>query len=187
VAPQSAAHTVMSILTFLGLGSRPEQLSSSAQPEAVREIVDALNRLEEERARFIASFGYILGRVANVDRDITPEETQIMERVLVTQGQLSPDQAAVVVKMAKMRNELFGGTDNFLVTREFRRIATHDQKFALLDSLFAVSAASDDISMMENNQIRQIASELGLEHSDFIQVRLSWKDRLSVLKKDWRS
>ena len=176
----------MSILTFLGLGGRREQHSSSEQTEAVREIVDALDRIDEEQARFIASFGYILGRVARADQDITPEETQVMERILVTQGQLSPEQAAVVVKMAKMRNELFGGTDNFLVTRAFRRIANHDQKVALLDCLFAVSAASEDISMVENNQIRQIASELGLEHSDFIQVRLSWKDRLSVLKKDLR-
>jgi uncharacterized tellurite resistance protein B-like protein len=175
----------MSILTFLGLGPRPEQPSSSAQTEAVRQIVEALDRIEEERARFIASFGYILGRVANADQEITPEETQAMERILVAQGQLSADQAAVVVKMAQMRNELFGGTDNFLVTREFRRIATHEQKLALLDCLFAVSAASEDISMAENSQIRQIASELGLEHSDFIQVRLSWKDRLSVFKKDY--
>ena len=174
----------MSILTFLGLGSRPEQQPPSAQTEAVREIVDALDRIEEDRARFIASFGYILGRVANADQDITAEETQAMERILVTQGQLSADQARVVVKMARMRNELFGGTDNFLVTREFRRIATHDQKLALLDCLFSVSAASQDISMVENSQIRQIASELGLEHSDFIQVRLSWRDRLSVFRKD---
>jgi uncharacterized tellurite resistance protein B-like protein len=177
----------MSILTFLGLGRRPEQFSSSTQIEAVREIVDALDRIDEERARFIASFGYILGRVANADQNITPEETKSMEGILVSQGQLSPDQAAMVVKMAEVRNELFGGTDNFLVTREFRRIATEDQKLALLDCLFAVSAASDDISMVEDNEIRQIASELGLEHSDFIRVRLAWKDRLSVLKKNRRA
>ncbi len=175
----------MSILTFLGLGSRPEQNSPSAQTDAVREIVDALDRIEEQRARFIASFGYILGRVANADRNITPEETQAMQRILVAQGGLSAEQAAVVVKMARMRNELFGGTDNFLVTREFRSMATHGQKLALLDCLFAVSAASDDISMTENSQIRQIASEIGLEHSDFIQVRLGWRDRLSVFRKDY--
>ena len=121
------SYAAMSILTFLGLDSRPEQPASSEQTEAVRE--------------------YILARVANADPDIIPEETQVMEHILVTQGQLSPDQAAVVVKMAMMRSELFGGTDNFPVTREFRRIATHDQKVALLDCLFAVSAASDDISM----------------------------------------
>jgi uncharacterized tellurite resistance protein B-like protein len=176
----------VSILTFLGLGNQPEQRVSSTETEAVRKIVDALDRLDEDRARFIAAFGYILGRAANADRNISSEEVEAMQQILVTEGQLSPDHAAVVVKMAKMRNELFGGTDNFLVTREFRRIATHDQKIALLDCLFAVSASSDDISMVEDSQVRQIASEIGLEHSDFIQVRLSWKDRLSVLKKNPR-
>jgi uncharacterized tellurite resistance protein B-like protein len=173
----------MSILTFLGLNNRSEQHSSSSRTDAVRDIVNLLDQMEDGRARFIAAFGYILGRVANADQIVTPDETQAMERILVAQGQLSPEQAAVVIKMAKMRNELFGGTDNFLVTREFREIATEEQKIALLDCLFAVSAASEDISMVENNQIRQIASELGLAHSDFIRVRLSWKDRLSVLRK----
>jgi uncharacterized tellurite resistance protein B-like protein len=170
----------MSILTFLGLGSR--EPSGANTTEAVRQIVDALDRIDTERAQFIASFGYILSRVANADQEITPEEIRVMESILQTQCELTPEQASMVVRMAKMRNDLFGGTDNFLVTREFRRVATRGEKLALLDCLFAVSAASDDISMTENNQIRQIVSELGLEHSDFIQVRLSWKDRLSVLK-----
>jgi uncharacterized tellurite resistance protein B-like protein len=173
----------MSILTFLGLSGRREDASSREQADAVRAIVDALDRMDEARAQFIASFGYILGRVAHADSEITPEETEVMERILAAEGQLSPEQAALVVKMARMRNELFGATDNFLVTREFRRIATYEQKLALLDCLFAVSAASEDISMAENNQARQIASEIGLEHRDFIQVRLGWRDRLSVLKK----
>jgi uncharacterized tellurite resistance protein B-like protein len=174
----------MSILTFLGLGSQREQPASTERTEAVRAIVETLDRIDEDRARFIASFGYILSRVANADQSVTCGETQAMERILATEGGLSPEQAAIVVKMAGMRNELFGGTDNFLVTREFRRIASEQQKYALLDCLFAVSAASEDISMVENNEIRQIAAEIGLEHRDFIQVRLSWKDRLRVLKRD---
>lgn len=175
----------MSILTFLGLGAQRAQ-DAPAHTDAIRGIVDALDKMDDRRARFIASVGYLLGRVANADQQITPEESEVMERILATQGDLSPEQAAVVVKMARMRNELFGGTDNFLVTREFKQIATEEQKLALLDCLFAVSAASEDISMAENNEVRQIASELGLDHRDFIQVRLSWKDRLSVLKKDLR-
>lgn len=173
----------MSILTFLGLGSRPGQRTATDETEAVRRIVDALDRMDADHARFIASFGYILARVANADHVITSEENAAMERILVTQAELLPDEAAVVVKMVRMRAALFGGTDNFLVTRDFRRIATHGQKLALLDCLFAVSAAGDDITMVENNQIRQIASEIGVEHSEFIQVRMAWKDRLSVLKK----
>lgn len=176
----------MSILTFLGLGSRSKQSSSSEHSDAVREIVDALDNIDEERANFIASFGCMLSRVANADQEIAPAEIKAMERILVAQCQLSPEQAALVVKMAKVRNELFGGTDDFLVTREFRQIASYDQKLALLDCLFAVSAACDDVSTVEDNQVHQIATEIGVEHPDFIKVRLAWKDRLSVLKKDKR-
>jgi uncharacterized tellurite resistance protein B-like protein len=170
----------MSIRDFLNLKAGRE--SSSPETETVRKVVEALDALPPERARYIAAFGYILGRVANADLKISPEETRVMERIVMEQGQLPAEQAMIVVQTAKSRTQLFGGTENFLVTREFARIATRGQCLALLDCLFAVSAAEEDISMVENNEIRQIASELGLEHREFIQVRSAWKDRLRVLK-----
>ena len=170
----------MSIREFLGLAEAAEV--PSPETETVRKVVEALDHLPPERARFIAAFGYILGRVAHADMRISPEEKQAMERIVMEQGQLPPEQALIVVQMAKMRNELFGATENFLVTREFARTADREQKLALLDCLFAVSAAEGDISMIENNEIRQITSELGLEHREFIQVRAAWRDHLGVLK-----
>ena len=77
-------------------------------------------------------------------------------------GHLPEDQAILVVQIAKSQNQLFGGTENFLVTREFRDMASREQRLELLDCLFAVSAADDSISTVEENQIRQISSELGL-------------------------
>ena len=145
-------------------------------------MVEALDGLDEDRARFIAAFGYILGRVANADLRISPEETQAMEGIIVEQGGLPADQAIIVVQMAKTRNQLFGGTENFLVTREFNRIATREQKLALLDCLFAVAAEENGISTTEDNEIRQIVNEMGLGHPDFIAVRSKWKDHLAVLK-----
>lgn len=170
----------MSIRDFLGIKANRD--GSSPETETVRKVVEALDALPVDKARYIAAFGYILGRVANADLKITPEETRVMERIVMEQGHLPEEQAMIVVQTAKSRTQLFGGTENFLVTREFARIATREQCLALLDCLFAVSAAEDDISMAENNEIRQIASELGLEHREFIQVRSTWKDRLRVLK-----
>jgi uncharacterized tellurite resistance protein B-like protein len=170
----------MSIRRFLGLDQTPEP--ASPETETVRKVVEALDSLPEDRARFIAAFGYILGRVAHADLRISPEEAHMMQRILMEEGKLPVEQAMIVVQMAKTRAQLFGGTENFLVTREFARIATHEQKLALLDCLFAVSAAEEDISIVEDNEIRQIASELGLEHRQFIQVRAGWKDRLAVLQ-----
>jgi uncharacterized tellurite resistance protein B-like protein len=171
----------MSLRSFFGLPEDP-QGAHAADTEAVRKVMQALDRIEPVRARFIAAFGYILGRVANADLNISPQETRAIERILMEHGQLPEEQAIVVAQIAKTRNQLFGATENFLVTREFDRIATREQKIVLLHCLFAVSAAEDDISLAEDNEIRQIVSELHLDHPDFIQARSAWKDRLSVLK-----
>lgn len=170
----------MSIRSFLGLPDPSER--SAAETETVRKVVDALDHLEEGRARFVAAFGYILGRVAGADSNVSAEETREMERLVMERGHLPEQQALIVVQMAKQRNHLFGGTENFLVTREFDRIATREQKLELLDCLFAVAAAEQGISVMEDNEIRQIARELHLDHPDFIRARAPWADRLNVMK-----
>ena len=170
----------MSIRSFLGI---PDQHAASADTETVRKVIEALDQLDPARARFIAAFGYILSRVANADLTISPEEVHAMERIIMERGGLPEEQALIVIQTAKTRAQLFGGTENFLVTREFSRIATREEKLALLDCLFAVAAAEDGISATEDNEIRQIVNELGLGHPDFITVRSRWKDQLNVLKR----
>jgi uncharacterized tellurite resistance protein B-like protein len=169
----------VSIRSFLGI---PDQHSASADTETVRKVIEALDQLDPARARFIAAFGYILSRVANADLKISPQEVHAMERIIMERGGLPEEQALIVIQTAKTRTQLFGGTENFLVTREFSRIATREEKMALLDCLFAVAAAEDGISTTEDNEVRQIVNELGLGHPDFIAVRSRWKDQLNVLK-----
>jgi uncharacterized tellurite resistance protein B-like protein len=180
----------MSIWKFFA-GSREEPPAtrpratppSSPETETVRRIIEALDRLEPERARYIAAFAYILGRVAHADRNISPEETQAMERIVIGEGRLPEEQAILVVQMARSQNVLFGGTENFLVTREFKKIATREQKIALLHCLFAVSSSDESISTLEDNEIRKISRELEFTHDDFIAVRLAHRRHLAVLKK----
>jgi uncharacterized tellurite resistance protein B-like protein len=170
----------VSIRSFLGI---PDQHAASADTETVRKVIEALDEMDPARARFIAAFGYILSRVANADLTISPGEVHAMERIIMERGGLPEEQALIVIQTAKTRAQLFGGTENFLVTREFSRIATREEKLALLDCLFAVAAAEGGISATEDNEIRQIVNELGLGHPDFIAVRSRWKDQLNVLKK----
>ena len=56
-------------------------------------------------------------------------------------AQTASDRTLIVVQMAKTQNQLFGSTEDYLVTREFERMASREQKLALLDCLFAVAAA----------------------------------------------
>lgn len=183
----------MSIWKFFGVEKekgievRKEQptqkQAASPETETVRKIIAALDRLEPTRARYIAALAYILGRVAHADLDISQEETRAMERILMEEGGLPEEQAVLVVQMAKSQNTLFGGTENYLVTREFKKIATREQKIALLHCLFAVSSSDESISTAEDNEVRKISRELEFSHDDFIAVRLAHRRHLAVLKK----
>lgn len=173
----------MSLLRFFGLDQQTDPTPASSDTETVRKITQALDEMNPEQARYIAAFAYILGRVAHADMEISPEETREMERKAMEFGQLPEEQAIIVVQIAKTQNVLFGGTENYLVTREFNKVATREQKIALLHCLFAVSSTDEDISSVEDRQIRQITNELKLEHKDFIAVRSEYRHHLSVLKK----
>jgi uncharacterized tellurite resistance protein B-like protein len=175
----------MSILDFLGLGKSRDVAAApsvSADTETVRKIVAALESMDAEQARYIAAFAFILCRVARADLHISADETRIMERVVMERSGLPEEQAVLVVQIAKTQNILFGGTENFLVTREFNKIATHEQKITLLECLFAV-ASSEMISTVEDNEISQICAELLITHDEFVATRMKFRDQRAVLRK----
>jgi uncharacterized tellurite resistance protein B-like protein len=171
----------MSILKVLGLG-RNESPAGSSETETVRRIVRQLEALDEAEARYIAAFAYILGRVANADLDIDERETRKMEEILTGFGRLTEEQAVLVVQIAKSQNKLFGGTEDYLVTREFKEMADREKRIELLHCLFAVSTADDSISSAEENQIRKIASELDFAHDEYIEIRSKYNHLRDVMK-----
>lgn len=174
----------MALLDFLGWSKRePQGASTTAETETVRRIVEKLDHLEPERARFVAAFAFVLSRVAGADMRVSKDETRAMEKIVMEYGGLSEEQAILVVQMAKHQNLLFGGTENYLVTRELNRIASREQKKAIIDCLFAVSASDDSISSVEGNVIREITDQLKLEHKDYIESRSKYREFLAVLKK----
>ncbi len=153
-----------------------------SETDTIRKITQALDRLEPERAKYIAAFAYLLGRTARADLQISAEETAVMEQIVSVHGKLPEEQAIIVVQIAKAQNTLFGGTENYLVGREFKEMSDYPERLALLDCLFAVAAADHSISTIEDNEISQIADELRIEHRDFITVRSRYRDSLAVLQ-----
>jgi uncharacterized tellurite resistance protein B-like protein len=178
---------------LFGLGSDPSHAGGSGSAPAsasVREIADSLDRLPLDRARHLAAFAYTLGRVAHVDLEVSAEETRAMEGILRRLAELSEDEAILIVRIAKSQHELFGATESYTVTREFARTAAYEEKVQLLDCLFAVSASDQEVSGIEEAEIRRIAAELDLSHTDFIAARAKFRDYIAVLKRpeppEWR-
>lgn len=167
----------MSLRRWLGLSEDPAEPALSG----LEEIERALEDLDPERARFVACFAYILGRVARADHTVTDEESAKMERLVSELAGLPAAQASLVVRLATARGLRHGGTEDYLVTREFARIADREQRLALLACLYTLSSADRAIVVLEDNEVRRIASELKLEHSDFIRARSAHLQHLKVL------
>jgi uncharacterized tellurite resistance protein B-like protein len=170
----------MSILKILGLDGPASKPSSDS--ETLRKITRALEAMEPGKARYIASFAFILSRVANADLEISDTETREMERTVQRWAGLPEEQAILVVQIAKSQSRLFGGTENFPLTKLFKEMATESQREELLHCLFAVSAADDSISTVEENEIWKIAAELGITHSEYVAIRAAYRDKRQVLK-----
>jgi uncharacterized tellurite resistance protein B-like protein len=177
----------MSLLRFLGLSAETDRPTESANgdpdTDTMRRIAAELDALPEARASYLAAFAYILGRVAHADSNFSELETRKMQEIVSGLGHLPEAQAVLVVEIAKNQVRLFGSTENFLVTRRFREMAPAEQRTELLDCIFAVSAADQSISVLEETQAGQIAKELGLTHDEFVAARLTYREHLETLKR----
>jgi uncharacterized tellurite resistance protein B-like protein len=167
----------VSLLKWFGLSEEVETTVDS-----VGEIERALTELDPREARYLACFAYILHRIARADHEISDDESVLIEQLVATRGGLSPDRAALVVRIARSQNLRHGGTEDFIVTREFEKIATREQKLALLDCLFAVSAIDRSIRTVEDNEVRRVAAEVKLDHADYIAARAAHVSHLASRK-----
>jgi len=155
---------------------------SAAETATARRIVARLEALPREEARYLACFAYVMSRAANADYDISDEETALMERFAVELGGLDEAQAVLVVEMAKLQSLTQGGTEDFVVTREFRDISTPEQRHALLRCCFAIEAADGTISATEASTVNEIARELDVERDELNAIREEFHERLSAVQ-----
>jgi uncharacterized tellurite resistance protein B-like protein len=171
----------LSLLRFLGLGGEESEDSIERQSETatVREISARLERLDPETAKYLAAFAYVLARVAHADLSIDSDETAAMERIVSQLSELSPEETSLVVEIAKSQARLLGGTENYVVTREFRRISTREQRGRLLECLYAVAAADGSITGPESGEIMAIAEELGFTRPEALALRSAYREKLS--------
>ncbi len=169
----------MALLGWLGLVTTE---AIGRQEDGLADIERQLDGMERSRARYLACFAYLLGRVARADHDVSDVERRAIETLVREHGGVAADQSALVVEIATAHGLRFGGTEDFLVSREFAALALPADKETLLDCLFAVSAADESIATREDNEIRRIASEINIGHDTFIAARRRYVEQLEVLR-----
>jgi uncharacterized tellurite resistance protein B-like protein len=161
---------------------RALERAAAGETATVRRIVARLEAMPPEQARLAAASAYILARAAHADSSISAEETELMERALREHGLVDEAAAVIVIEMAKLQARTVGDTEDFVVTREFRAMATPEQRVDILRACFAIGAENGSISAEEAGVINQIARELDIEPPVVNAVRAEYHELLSSVQ-----
>lgn len=163
--------------------TRADAGGAAGETATVRRIVARLEAMPPERARFIASAAYTLARAANADLDISDDETAAIERELQAHDGLDEPTAVLVTQMAKLQAKTIGGAEDYSVTREFKALASLEQRIDVLRACFAIGAANGTISAEENAMVNQIARELDVEDATVNAIRAEYHEQLSAVQR----
>jgi len=161
----------------------PPPSDGAGDTATVRRIVAKLEAMPPEKARFLAAAAYTLARAANADLDISDDETAAIERELQGHESIDEATAVLVTEMAKLQAKTVGGTEDFVVTREFKAVSDHDQRLVVLRACFAVMAANGSISAEETATVNEIAAELDIDQAELNAIRADFHEQLSSVQQ----
>ena len=143
----------------------------AAESTSVRRIAKELADLDEPTAHFLASFAFILARVAAADLEIDSEEEATIERILRSLDVVDENHVRLVAEIARAQARDEGGTENYLATREFRDHSDREQRIRLLKALLQVARADGHVSDIETEEIVRIADELDFDPDEIKALR----------------
>ena len=145
-------------LMRMASGSGDEIRPGSA---SVNRIATEFEQFDDDTARYLAAFAYVLGRLAAADHEVDDTEVAVIELALVDIAGIEPGHARLVAEAAHIEAQEEGGTHDYIATRDFRRLASREQRVLLLKCLMQVAAADGEITKEESSEILNIAEELG--------------------------
>jgi len=169
---------------FGGGESAPDSVPAAnpSDSESIRRIAGEIGALPIDERRFIAGFAYVLARAAHADLEVSAVEVESMERAVTEVGHLTQAQAVLVVEMARNMTDLYGATDDYVVTRSFAEHSTRQQREDLLRTAFVVGAADDSITAPEVAELNEIGKELGFTSAEVDVMRDEFRDQLAAIQ-----
>ena len=129
-------------------------------------IRDALNRLDalnRESSEYLKALAFILHRVAMADNHLCEQEVYRMEQILVDHASLSREQAVLAVEIARHCGQIADCGCSYAASRRLRSSLDDEAGLRIHRFLESVAEADGIVRRSEAAQIRQIATELGLQ------------------------
>jgi uncharacterized tellurite resistance protein B-like protein len=131
----------------------------------MRSTLARLDELDSETAGYLKTLAFILHRVARADDQISEEEIDRMEEILVDHASLSRPEAMLTVEIAKHCGQIADCGCSYEASRRLRSSLDESTGRDIRRFLESIAEADGRVGHSEQAQIRQIASELGLPPS----------------------
>ena len=125
----------------------------------------------------------LLARVADSDMQIDERERTAMKEALAQWTALKNKTIEAAVNMAVEEIKDLAGIENHKYCQPLNDLMDTDQRYHLLESLFAIAASDGSADHQEVEEIRLITQGLLLEHKHFISARSTVLSQLKALKK----
>jgi uncharacterized tellurite resistance protein B-like protein len=117
----------------------------------------------------------LLFEIARADGQVGAEEHTVMRAAVQSTFDLSPDETRELVSLAE--EESRGASSLFEFTRVVDEAFSPEQKKRIVELLWLVAFADADKDAHEEHRVRQIAGLLHVPHPDFIDAKISARQR----------
>jgi uncharacterized tellurite resistance protein B-like protein len=139
-----------------------ETRSGSDIVAEIRSSIEHINRVDRHSDGYLTALAFILHRVAVADHHLCTAEIRQMERILVSCASLTPAEAVLTVEMAKHQCRMADCGRAYDASRHLRALLTPAERLNVRQFLDTVAAADGLVHPAEQQEVEQIALELGL-------------------------
>ncbi len=124
----------------------------------------------------------LLARVAYIDFDIHKNEKEFIKKSLKAWTNFKEKEVEAISKVAIEEIKDLAGLENHLYCHPLNKLMDNDEKYGVVESLFAMAASDHEVTGNESEEIRLINKGLRLEHKHFISARATVLEKLVALK-----
>jgi uncharacterized tellurite resistance protein B-like protein len=168
----------MAFWDIFGVSTQKESLLS----ELYKKIQALLPEATEDEHVLVACISGLFARVIYIDFEVHKNEISKMKSALEHWTKLEPKEIDAIVTISIDEIIELSGLENHKYCPPLVKILEKDQRYALLESLFAIAASDGTVEDKESEEIRLITTGLNLEHKHFISARASVLEFLGALR-----
>lgn len=124
---------------------------------------------DDTQSRALAAVALMVEIIA-VDDEQHDEEKRMLRVLLQRQFDVRADEAETLIAQAEHAHQ--SSTDFYRFTSEINRQFSAEEKIELIESLWQLAWADEELHALEQHVIRRLANLLHVSHKDFIAAKL---------------